>query len=79
MTRVGEYFWHIFAAASQLLNACLGGHPDQTLSARAWLNREGRVWGLVYRVINRIFFWQGDHCLQSHLNDKRMAATLPVA
>lgn len=44
-------------------NVFLGGSPDETLSARAWRNRERHsawVW------IDTLFFWQDHHCKSSY-------------
>jgi len=43
----------ILIAFDQLLNAILGGYPDETISARCW--REKR---LLRYVIDGLFFWQ---------------------
>lgn len=51
----------------------LFGHHDQTVSARCYLNRHRKGWGMAYRLINRIFFWQDDHCHESYLADVRFA------
>lgn len=67
LTRVGAWI-------SQGINCvCLGGHPDQTVSARAWLNRGSAGWRSAYRVINGVFFWQADHCRASHASDVEFA------
>jgi len=60
---------------SQTLNLfLLFGHHDQTISARAHVNQHRAGWGLARRCINRVFFWQPDHCLQSHISDRVYAA-----
>lgn len=62
------------ALVSQFLNwLILFGHPDQTISARCYVNRHRPVWGSAYRVINKIFFWQTDHCRESHKSDVEFA------
>lgn len=45
-------------------NVVVGGSIHQTLSARAHraADRHHPVWGWTERFINRIFFWQPDHC-----------------
>ena len=69
-----EYLFKGIAWLSQGINwFFLGGHHDQTVSARAYVNRNDPMWAVVYRTINAIFFWQGDHCLQSHLEDMAFA------
>ena len=69
-----DYFVRIAAWLSQGINCIfLGGLHDQTVSARAYLNRDKKIWGLVYSGLNSIFFWQEDHCLDSHLADVQFA------
>lgn len=63
------YLIRIATSLSQLLNALLGGHPDRTVSARAYLESDRLGWHIVYRTINTVFFWQKDHCFESHLAD----------
>ena len=57
-----NYPHKIALALDQLLNAILGGYPDESLSARAFRwDRDGRRrWPK--KVINAMFFWQRDHC-----------------
>ena len=61
------YAWNVLEAVSQLGNALLGGNPNITISASAYLNRHKRPW--LYRAINRLFFWQEDHCRDSWVAD----------
>lgn len=58
----------ILIAIDQLANALLGGHADETLSARAHRMREKkhRYWGWTAGAIDRLFFWQAAHCKQSY-------------
>ena len=48
---------NVLCALDQLLNAILGGSPDETLSSRA-----GKHYPRLAKVINLIFFWQDNHC-----------------
>ena len=52
----------IAIAFDQLINALLGGWPDESLSARCWRwHRDGkREWPR--RAVNALFCWQKDHC-----------------
>ncbi|HSV73596.1 MAG TPA: hypothetical protein VLH79_07540 [Chthonomonadales bacterium] len=64
------YLLRIAAWLSQGVNCILlGGHHDVTVSARAYLNRERRGWKIAYRALNAVFFWQDDHCRNSHEAD----------
>jgi hypothetical protein len=67
---------YIAAWLSQGVNCVLlFGHPDQTVSARAWVNRN-KGWFPVVRAIDA-FFWlvfrQSDHCRKSHEADLQFA------
>lgn len=50
-------------AFDQFINAICGGWADETLSCRAWRQREKKSrWKIMRRVIDALFFWQKDHC-----------------
>ena len=50
-------------ALDQLVNVLCAGYADETLSARAYRNRvKTKYWGFFYRMFNKIFFWQNNHC-----------------
>lgn len=61
-----KYQHKIFLALDQLLNAILGGYPDESLSARAyrWDVDGKRSWPK--KIINAMFFWQRDHCYSAY-------------
>ena len=61
----------VLIAVDQLLNSALGGMADETLSARAHRMREKkhRYWGWAANAIDRLFFWQLQHCLQAHQSE----------
>lgn len=74
---LGHYVSRVGAWASQGVNCVfLLGHPDQSLSARCYLQRNGRVWCALYRAINALFWWDNDHCKASHERDLRFARRL---
>ena len=69
-----RYLTRVSAWLSQGVNCVLfNGSPDQTVSARAYVNRTSAVWSLAYRTINVAFFWQEDHCRSSHQADVNFA------
>lgn len=71
------YLMRVGAWISQGINCVLiGGHHDQTVSARAYVQRHGRYWGCTYRTINAAFFWQKDHCKASFEADIEFARAL---
>lgn len=59
-----SYATRVLIAVDQVVNAVIGGQPDETLSARAWrLREQSRTWGLARRVIDAAFSPFGrDHC-----------------
>lgn len=66
------YLIRIGDAFSQLLNvAILNGHPNESLSGRAW--RTKSRW---YLVIDIVLFFDKEHCKTSHLNDVAYAREL---
>lgn len=57
----------VLIAFDQLVNTLVGGRADESISARAWrLRHTSRGWGVTRRVIDRLFFWDGDHCYKSY-------------
>ena len=59
-----NYFLGIVIALDQLINALIGGDPDEMISARA--HREAlkgsTAWILAEIFIDVLFFWQEAHC-----------------
>ena len=65
-----SYLTRVAAWLSQGINCIfLNGSPDQTVSARSYVNRSNSLWGMLYFTINTIFFWQEDHCRDSYEAD----------
>lgn len=59
-----------FRAISILINTMLGGYSYETLCGRCHRLRKQHVMAAVgVRVLNRIFFWQRDHCRRCHIAD----------
>ena len=68
------WFLRVSAWASQTINLWIFfGHHDMTVSARCYINRHKPVWGVAYRVVNKVFFWQKDHCKESLDEDIKYA------
>lgn len=59
----------ILIAVDQLGNALTGGYADETLSARAHRVAEegGPEWP--QRLINALFFWERQHCLNAYRSE----------
>ena len=68
-----RYALNIAIGLDQLANAVLAGHPDETLSSRAYRMRlKGhRYWGWTATAINLLFFWEADHCRAAHESEQR--------
>jgi hypothetical protein len=58
-------------AVDQLLNAILGGFPDETLSSRAYrAERNNRIFGKIFRpLIDGLLFFDRQHCYNSYLSE----------
>ena len=55
-------------AFDQFINALCGGWADETLSCRAWRQREKkRRWKIMRHVIDVLFFWQKSELNRRHL------------
>lgn len=60
----------VLIAADQLVNALLAGWPDETLSSRAWRWEQNGVRSWPRRFIDRLFFWEEQHCYQSYISER---------
>jgi phosphohistidine phosphatase SixA len=65
------YLLNNLIALDQLVNAILGGAPDETLSSRAYRTEQtGKIFGKFFRpVIDGVFFWQKQHCYKGYLSE----------
>lgn len=81
------YLLNVMIGVDQLLNAMLGGDPDETISSRAYRRAsEGSTkWRCFEKIINAIFFWDKAtlpdgtvyrHCQLSMLMEIRMSKFL---
>lgn len=62
-----SYWTRAIIAIDQAANAILlNGQPDETLSARSYRLRDKQPWGFMQRTLDRLFFWQIEHCRQCH-------------
>lgn len=72
-----SYITRVAAWLSQGINCVLlNGSPNQTVSARAYLNQKEEYWGVVYKWVNKLFFWQQNHCKESHEADILFARSI---
>jgi hypothetical protein len=65
--------FEIVIALDQLANAILGGYADETMSARCWRLRAQRPYSWLRPTIDRLFFWQKDHCQGAYESEQRRA------
>ncbi len=54
----------------------LFGSSDETISARCWRLRSHRIWGNARRLIDKILWFDKNHCEESFKSELR-AAQLP--
>lgn len=60
-----RYVLNILIGLDQFINTLVGGYPDETLSASAYLGeREGKWFGRIFRPIIDFLFWplERNHC-----------------
>lgn len=78
--QTGGRLLRLLALGSQFLNVVIfNGSPDETVSGRSY--RQGVLqgcakWSRQRQWINKVFFWDEDHCKKSHEQDRRMAEAL---
>lgn len=60
----------VLIAMDQLCTALLGGFADETMSSYAYrMERQGKPWGFMRAVIDRVFWWQPGHCRAAYLSE----------
>ena len=62
----------VLIALDQLVNAIIGGYPDETLSASAWKGeQDGKLLAKFFRpIIDAIFsIVEKDHCYNAYLSE----------
>lgn len=67
MPHISETPKQVLIAFDQLCNTLAGGWADETFSARCWRKREDSAWwGWGRRIVDALFFWDGNHCRESY-------------
>lgn len=67
--------WHskqVLISLDQLINTCLGGWADETLSARCYRNSKKGYWyaKLGVKILDFIFKpWDKEHCKESYQSE----------
>ena len=60
----------VFRAISILVNTLLGGYSYETFCGRCYrLRNDYFLAAVAVRVLNRVFFWQRNHCRRCNLAD----------
>jgi hypothetical protein len=65
------YIKNVLIGLDQFLNSCLGGKPDETISAKLYrksITTGKWYWKYSEKFVNAIFF-DKDHCYQSFLSE----------
>jgi hypothetical protein len=68
------YLHNLAVSLSQLANTLLGGHPDMTISAAAWVRSQTAQGDRVRAAMDALFWWDADHCRESFLRDVQFAS-----
>jgi hypothetical protein len=79
-----QWFKQLLIALDQFFNVLLTpgsdeAWADETLSARSWrLSQEGRPdWVRARKWIDRILFWDTDHCFTSYIQERLRGQSPP--
>jgi hypothetical protein len=62
--RYPNYWYRVAIALDEFINVVLGGRLHQTLSARQYERKRAKKLNAV-ALIDAIFWWDKDHCLNS--------------
>lgn len=66
-----NYFYNIALGLDQLGTTLLGGYPDETMSSYAHrLRAQGKRFGFTANLIDKLFFWQKDHCRMAYESER---------
>ena len=66
----GQYIKNVLIAIDQLFNAAIGGYCDESLSSRAFRWEQDGVRAWPRRVIDKLFFWEPNHCRESYRSER---------
>lgn len=75
---MSTYFGRVRTIFSQALNVVFfGGDEDESLSARSYREKESSpFWAKSYQILNKVFFWDDNHCYKEFLEDYNKAEAL---
>lgn len=68
MSGLKGWAFQVLIAIDQLLNVVVcNGYADETMSAHCYrMELEGKPWGFMRPVIDRIMFFQPNHCREAY-------------
>ena len=69
MAGLKRYVLNLLIALDQLVNTLIGGAPDETLSASAWIGeRQGKLLPRIFRPMIDLLFlpFERDHCQRAY-------------
>lgn len=74
LTMKNKYWLNVAIAIDQAFNALTWGGPDETLLSRAYrgavlAKSPKKKWKFFHSAINKLFFWQNDHCKQAYISE----------
>jgi hypothetical protein len=67
-----KYILNVLIAIDQLVNALIGGYPDETLSASAWLGeQQGKFFPCIFRPLIDFLFLpiERNHCANAYFSE----------
>lgn len=68
----GTYCLNILVALDRAVNAAQRGDPNETLSSVAYRKcRDGERFGFMRAVIDKLFWFDPEHCWNAYLNDRK--------
>lgn len=74
-----QWMFQILVALDQLANTVFcRGYADETMSSAVYrMERDGRFWGRLRRVVDAVMFFDPIHCYRSYLAGLERAKTPP--
>lgn len=66
---LGGAVWALLACVVRAMPTCRTW-ADESLSSRAWRWEQNGVRSWPRRFIDRLFFWEQDHCYQSYISER---------
>lgn len=63
------YFKQVLIGVDQFCNTLFMGWADETLSSRAYRWEKNKIRSYPRKIIDKVFFWEKDHCYLSYLSE----------